>query len=265
MFLKSFNQIILILFLSTNASAQTLINGELEGPASMTAVPDGWEMIPFTDPNCESENEAGATPDIYTIDGPAMVYGFYGNPHGGLSFSSGIYSTTHQEGIQQTVSEFSIGQEYKVSFWQALVKSEFGAMLDTSGSWAMYVDNTLIAVSTFSHSLVPAPIGGDLVWEYRSMSFIATDTMHTIKFLPVDDDPDQSSGAENLSGSVRMGIDDVFLVKGSSAGINDINTSDEPILIGIYDTLGRETKDIPNALLFYVYSDGTTKKVFRIE
>ncbi|MFK7785469.1 MAG: hypothetical protein AB8B56_10150 [Crocinitomicaceae bacterium] len=35
-------------------------------------------------------------------------------------------------------------------------------------------------------------------------------------------------------------------------------------LVGVYDIMGRETEDRPNTLLIYLYSDGTTEKVFRI-
>ena len=36
-------------------------------------------------------------------------------------------------------------------------------------------------------------------------------------------------------------------------------------LIKIVDCFGRETEDKPNTLLIYVYSDGTTEKIFRVE
>jgi hypothetical protein len=36
-------------------------------------------------------------------------------------------------------------------------------------------------------------------------------------------------------------------------------------LIAIVDLMGRETEDKPNTLLIYIFSDGTKKKVFRIE
>lgn len=49
-----------------------------------------------------------------------------------------------------------------------------------------------------------------------------------------------------------------------SWGLEDL-TSDDVELIKIIDTMGRKTKDKPNVLLIYVYSDGTIKKVFRVE
>lgn len=48
------------------------------------------------------------------------------------------------------------------------------------------------------------------------------------------------------------------------AGLNEFSTLPKKV-IRIYDLLGRETEDKRNTLLIYVYSDGTTEKVFRIE
>lgn len=47
-------------------------------------------------------------------------------------------------------------------------------------------------------------------------------------------------------------------------GLNEFTALSKKV-IRIYDLLGRETEDKPNTLLIYVYSDGTTEKVFRIE
>lgn len=253
------------LILSINGLSQSLENGGLEGPANMSYAPPGWEVVPHTDPNCDAVLYSGATPDVFTFDAPATWYGWYGNPHEGLSFVSGLYTLGNHEGIQQVVSGFSVGAEYTISFWQALVKQETAPLLDTSASWAVYLDNDLVGVSEVSQSLVAPPIGTDLVWEYRFITFTATSEVHTLKFLPADDDPDQSYADASLSGAVRMGLDDITLNQGNSAGVNTLNNTDDPELIGIFDTLGREAKDEPNTLLIYVYSDGTKKKVFRIE
>lgn len=42
-------------------------------------------------------------------------------------------------------------------------------------------------------------------------------------------------------------------------------TKTTPKLVKIVDIFGREVKDEPNKLLIYVYSDGTMKKIFRIQ
>ncbi len=59
-----------------------------------------------------------------------------------------------------------------------------------------------------------------------------------------------------------------WVVKTNSDGyasINQIEPSNSKSLIKIVDTIGRETEDKPNTLLIYVYSDGTTKKVYRVK
>ena len=38
-----------------------------------------------------------------------------------------------------------------------------------------------------------------------------------------------------------------------------------PVLVRIVDYMGRETHAIPNTPLIYIYSNGTTKKVFNFE
>ncbi|MDG1332192.1 MAG: hypothetical protein P8P74_07670 [Crocinitomicaceae bacterium] len=42
-------------------------------------------------------------------------------------------------------------------------------------------------------------------------------------------------------------------------------SAEPPVLVKIIDYMGRETSAIPNTPLIYIYSDGTTKKVFHFE
>lgn len=48
-------------------------------------------------------------------------------------------------------------------------------------------------------------------------------------------------------------------------GINELKADNYKTLIHVFDIMGRETEDKPNTLLIYIYSDGTTEKVFRVE
>jgi hypothetical protein len=47
-------------------------------------------------------------------------------------------------------------------------------------------------------------------------------------------------------------------------GIEEISLSHKE-LVRIVDITGKETKDKPNTILIYMYSDGTTEKVLRVE
>ncbi|MFT6245884.1 MAG: agmatine deiminase [Crocinitomicaceae bacterium] len=47
-------------------------------------------------------------------------------------------------------------------------------------------------------------------------------------------------------------------------GIKELNGRDKE-LIGVFDVLGRSTKQKSNSLQIYLYSDGTTEKIFKVE
>lgn len=49
-----------------------------------------------------------------------------------------------------------------------------------------------------------------------------------------------------------------------SLGINEYNI-DKKEVIKIVDLMGRETKPKPNTIIIYIYSDGTTQKIFNVE
>lgn len=51
----------------------------------------------------------------------------------------------------------------------------------------------------------------------------------------------------------------------NTVGGTEISVSNEKKLIKVTDLLGRETRDKPNTPLIYIYSDGTTEKVYRME
>ncbi len=48
-------------------------------------------------------------------------------------------------------------------------------------------------------------------------------------------------------------------------GLNELNNDEYRHVIQITDLLGRKSEDKPNTVLIYIYSDGTTEKVLRIE
>lgn len=58
---------------------------------------------------------------------------------------------------------------------------------------------------------------------------------------------------------VRPGIE-------TTAGLNELSSGTQvKELIRIVDFLGRETQDVPNTPLIYIYSDGTIERVYRME
>ena len=48
-------------------------------------------------------------------------------------------------------------------------------------------------------------------------------------------------------------------------GVGELGINDESELIKIVDLMGRATQENPNTVLIYMYSDGTNKRIFRID
>jgi gliding motility-associated-like protein len=191
---------------------QNLVNGDLEGPVTaLSEVPAPWVKVPYTDVNCLALSNGSDTPDLCDINGPMASSGIFGQAYSGNSFISGLYSATGpthlhwHEGIMQDVDGFIQGCTYEISFYQTVVKQGNSALhLDSSGSWAVYLDDVLLGISapTTGHQDYDDP---DLSWERRSFTFVATRNDYRIKFLPADDD--NNWWMVDPYAGLRMGLD----------------------------------------------------------
>ncbi len=191
------------LLLNSISYGQSFVNGGLEGPLSASTPPPGWSQVPASDPvNLANSACSGcATSDVTGLSGPFPAFGVNGNPHSGNSFVSGLLTETHHEGIMQTVSGFTIGQPYTIEFYQACIGQNNAT--DNSGSWSVYINNTFIGTTTPTTTSQGA-WSNNHPWEARSISFTASNSSHTIKFLPTDDDQNYTTPS-----GIRMGIDDI--------------------------------------------------------
>ncbi len=223
---------------STNMHSQSFQNGDLEGiDSTMSVVPIGWQAIPYTDPLCAATSTWGATPDLTSAFGPAYYVGVNGYPHSGATFVSGLYAINpfsqecNHEGIMQSVSGFTPGNTYTIYFWQAVVKQENG--IDCSGSWSVYANSILAGTTqtTYSNATFNSTI---FPWEYRSVSFVASDTTLLIKFLPLDDDTNHFISTSDNTGALRMGIDDIQIFEGAVG----LQSMENMSLITIYPNPG---------------------------
>lgn len=227
--------------------AQNFMNGDLEGTISTSNPPPYWSYIPDTDPCTHASGWSCTTSDITGLSGPMSTHGISGKPHSGNTFVCGLCDNCFQEGIMQTISGFTVGCTYKINFYQANVKQTIN-YLDTSGCWIVYADNTLIDTSAASISHKNAT-NTNLDWEHRSIVFVANNTVHTIKFLPFDDDPYNYHTGTPMNGSVRMGIDSIYI----EAYISGIDISDTSICVGDSILLNAIS---PNGN--YVWNNGST-------
>jgi Secretion system C-terminal sorting domain len=190
-------------------SAQNFQNGDLEGDIhGVSSLPSDWQAIPFTDIACRANESYKATPDLTNYDGLPTSVDISGTPQSGGTFISALDFGPgwHHEGIQQKLTRLIIGQVYRVHFYQSVIKQDNA--LDTSGSWAVYMDNQLLGISSVTSSLENFA-SRDTKWEKRSIEFEATSESHLIKFLPADDDNVYNHNSED--GNLRMGIDNISL------------------------------------------------------
>ncbi|MGI8892053.1 MAG: T9SS type A sorting domain-containing protein [Bacteroidia bacterium] len=247
--------------------SQTLLNGNLDGnlngnPFGFTVLPDYWQAVSPNDPVCLAIFGHAATPDLTNSMWPSVQLGVIGNPYSPPTFVSGEHAISnnggamYHEGIRQTMDSLIPGAVYTISFYQAVVKCD--GVLDSSGSWIVYYDTTLIAVTTPTFS--NAPFNSlTFPWEFRQVSFTATDSIHTLKFLPYDDDNDQN--ALPFGRGLRMGIDNISFIL-TALSVNDNILAENIILypvpateninisfpqkikegkIELYDLLGKNT------------------------
>lgn len=212
---------ILFLLIFAQANSQEFVNGDLSGIIiDDYSLPTNWLGVPNGDINCVASVPFSATADLTNYTQPSIDEGVIGNPYSGDTFVSGIFSNflgiMYQEGIMQTVSGFILGNSYPINFHQAVVKQM--NCLDSTGSWAVYVDDVLAGISVPTYSSEPFN-STSFPWELRTISFLASAKTHTIKFLPIDDDA--SYMAQTNSG-IRMGIDCIYIADACLAA-NEVN------------------------------------------
>jgi gliding motility-associated-like protein len=199
-----------LLTITFKCHGQIFLNPDLDGTIGVSVWPTNWTNIPYGDPTCQAYISPGATPDVTGLTGPVPSLGIIGNPYSGTTFVSGLMAggpgALYHEGIMQTVSGLVPGNNYSITFYQTVVKQDL--MLDQTGSWAVYIDNSLAGITAITTSTEPFN-SVSLVWEQRTITFTASSASHTIKFLPQDDDADQALSATNVNGGLRMGIDHI--------------------------------------------------------
>ncbi|UKN00123.1 T9SS type A sorting domain-containing protein [Paracrocinitomix mangrovi] len=203
---------IAVFFITQLAKGQNFTNSDLNGSVAISAAPTGWQQVPNTDPASTASGSLQATSDICNTTGPSASAGILGTPYSGGTFVAGLHaefsgSSSYHEGLMQTVSGLSVGTPYVIDFYQTVIKQSNA--LDPTGSWRVYVDNTLLATSTPSTSLLAYNATGQS-WDNVSVAFTPTATSHTFKFLPYDDDANHLLGS-STSGGLRMGIDLITL------------------------------------------------------
>ncbi|WP_035604457.1 hypothetical protein [Haloferula sp. BvORR071] len=170
-------------------AAITFANPGLDGTPGYGNAPTSWLGIPNGTPYSQATTADGSQPILLGPTGFNVANGYFGTPQSGSTFAAGIYGNIaggiYQQGIQQTLSGFTVGETYSFSFFQAVVG--YSGAQDDSGSWKVFANGTLIATTAPSTTTVAwnAP-GKPLIWEERTVTFTATADTINIAFLSYD-------------------------------------------------------------------------------
>jgi hypothetical protein len=167
---------------ATSLSAQSFTNGSLTGPIANNGVPAGWTSLAGSPDTMDQFNNVG-TPGVSSFGATPTA-----SPNGGTWVGIGREGTGFIERFGQTVSGFSIGQSYTVSWFV----SNFG-YTDFGYTNANQIEVLVNGVSIGSGAVRALSTG----WEAQSLLFTATAATQQIAF---------QLGSNNKS---YMGIDGI--------------------------------------------------------
>jgi hypothetical protein len=206
---------------------------------------------------------------------PANWYG-YQQPHSGNAYwgmiTYGTGSGNYREIIgSELTSPLIVGTKYNVSAYvcSANCSMEGGVFSNHLGfqfTTQSYNELNPAPVNNYAQVWFDTIITDTLNWVCLIGSFVADSAYTSFGFGNFF--TDSATQFIDLMGCGSMlsyyYVDDISVFPNTSVGIYEL-TNPKKKLIKIVDTMGRETDDKLNTLLFYIYSDGTTEKVFITE
>jgi hypothetical protein len=152
-----------------------LVNGSLEGNIQNGALPTGWfapsvgTLLPNTPDTMNELNNVGVLGTTGFAATPSA------SPNGGSWVGVGADGSNLNESFAQTISDFSIGTLYTLSWYDANFGVDYSAAIYTAAnSFSAYLDDILIGTGS-TRDLAPS-------WALQTFSFTPTATTHTLKF-----------------------------------------------------------------------------------
>ena len=169
------------------ASAVTLVNPSFEdlslsyvdipGADRMESVaPDGWSI-------------ALNSPGWFWGEGPTNLWHTPFGDHFAMGAATGQTGSAYREGISQSVSGFSIGETYEISFSHAnglffnVGSPGFYEGVGTPGGWEVLVDGGSVALVSSTNDNSVAALEHTSSWQSSTATFAATATTHDIQFV----------------------------------------------------------------------------------
>lgn len=167
-----------------------------------------------------------------TQDGIILIYATDNPPTGNIYFS-----VRAKDSASETSSTTIVANTLGVSYYPRVQRTS----------------STEILLSIFSDSQRTNHIPGSPI------TFIIPSTVEGITHI---------QHGNNVRGQVEREltgiIDNLCIVQDNIVGFKELSPTSKK-LVQVIDLIGRETEDKPNTLLIYIYDDGTTEKVFRVE
>jgi len=154
-----------VLAASSASAAPTLINGSMTGPIANGDVPSGWSNILTSDTVDQNNNDYGVPGMVFPV--PASA-----SPDGGTWVGLAMYPG-YAEGFFQTVSGFTVGSRYTLSWYHA----NFAYPAPDSQGNAIEV--LADGVSIGSGAFLDGGAGG---WVEESITFVAANTSLELTF-----------------------------------------------------------------------------------
>lgn len=191
--IKSILSLLLVFYFAAN-HAQNFENGNFEIAIDFPETAESWDI-------------SEGSPDLHTI--PVLFDSFTftaagasPSPAGGNIIS--IYQDPlgfYTEGIQQEVSGFTIGETYTISYYEANFGPCSNVCYLTEGQINVIIDNT----DTYTSGNL---LEVDDNWKNGCVTFVAENTVHTIKF--------EAECLSALGAGSWMQLDNVVINEGSS-------------------------------------------------
>jgi len=277
---------ILALFVIFQSSSQNLVpNPSFEDtimcPSDFSQIQfsTGWTTYsesPDYFNSCDPSNSNFGVPNNYA--GYQMPYD--GNAYAGaIVYRNGGISDVREVIGRELATPLTIGVEYFISFKVNLSLDDtydyyyaiggLGVLFSTVN----YTPSVTVApINNLPHVYFPGIISDTSDWTTIEGSFVADSTYNYIMLGNFFDDQNTDS---LLLGSTPFGsyayyyFDDICVSTAIETCIPSMGLIALPQskknLIKIVNLLGQEIEDKPNTLMIYIYSDGTTQKIFRME
>jgi hypothetical protein len=141
---------------------------------------NGYIAPGWTQDNSQTNTSIYTTsPDIFDPVMTAFSMAWTPSPDGGMfAHMVGWLDGENQEGIFQTITGLSIGQDYEISFWQSITDTNFTPS-DILGQFQVEFGATTLYSATMAAPAANTPYG----WDLQTLSFTATATSQDLAFF----------------------------------------------------------------------------------